>query len=188
MRKLQTSLDVVLIEPDVYQDPRGRFLETWSERRYAELGLPARFVQDNLSRSCRGTLRGLHLQTMPAAQAKLVYVLEGEVLDVAVDLRVDSPSFGKWVSETLSAENHRQLYIPEGFAHGFCVTSEHATFAYKCTEYYSPSAELSVAWNDPDLAIAWPVPEPLLSRKDAAAPRLRDIARHLLPRMSAGPA
>lgn len=187
MRLVQTKLPgVVIVEPDVYQDPRGYFLETWSERRYAELGLAARFVQDNLSRSSRGTLRGLHLQLPPAAQAKLVYVLEGEVLDVAVDLRVDSPSFGQWVGETLSVDNRRQLYIPQGFAHGFCVTSEHAVFAYKCTQYYTPAAELSVLWNDPDLGIEWPMSEPLLSKKDAIAPRLQEIARDKLPRVGPG--
>ena len=187
MRTVQTDLaGVVIVEPDVYRDPRGYFFETWSERRYAELGLPSRFVQDNVSRSCRGTLRGLHLQGSPMAQGKLVYVLEGEVLDVAVDVRVDSPSFGRWVGATLSAGNQRQLYIPPGFAHGFCVTSEHAVFAYKCTQYYARAAELSVSFCDPDIGIVWPVSEPLLSDKDAAAPRLRDIARDRLPRIEAG--
>jgi dTDP-4-dehydrorhamnose 3,5-epimerase len=187
MRVIQTKLaGVVVIEPEVYRDPRGLFLETWSERRYAELGLPARFVQDNLSRSSRGTLRGLHMQSPPTMQGKLVYVLEGEVLDVAVDVRVGSPTFGQWVGETLSADNNRQLYVPEGFAHGFCVTSEHAVFAYKCTHYYSAAAELSVLWSDPDLGIAWPIHEPLLSQKDASAPRLRDIPREKLPRLQAG--
>lgn len=184
MRVVATKLPgVVVIEPDVFADARGYFLESWSERRYAEAGVAGRFVQDNLSRSARGTLRGLHMQCGAAAQGKLVYVLEGEVLDVAVDLRVDSPSFGQWVAERLSVENHRQLFVPEGFAHGFCVTSEHAVFAYKCTQYYTPAAELSVLFSDPDLGIEWPVAEPLLSKKDAAAPRLRDIPREKLPRL-----
>lgn len=187
MRLLQTKLaGVVIVEPDVYEDARGYFFETWSERRYAELGLPSRFVQDNLSRSCRGTLRGLHLQLPPMAQAKLVFVLEGEVLDVAVDVRPNSPTFGQWVGESLSATNRRQLYIPEGFAHGFCVTSEHAAFAYKCTQYYAPEAELSLLYSDPDIGIEWPVREPLLSKKDAAAARLCEIARERLPGMHTG--
>jgi dTDP-4-dehydrorhamnose 3,5-epimerase len=187
MRLVQTKLaGVVIVEPDVYEDARGYFFETWSERRYAELGLPSRFVQDNLSRSCRRTLRGLHLQLPPMAQAKLVFVLEGEVLDVAVDVRSDSPTFGQWVAETLSASNRRQLYIPEGFAHGFCVTSEQALFAYKCTQYYAPTAEVSVLFSDPDIGIEWPVREPLLSKKDAAAARLREIPKERLPRMQVG--
>jgi dTDP-4-dehydrorhamnose 3,5-epimerase len=172
---------VLVIEPDVYQDDRGYFFESWSARRYAEHGLPASFVQDNVSRSSRGALRGLHLQLPPMGQGKLVHVLEGEVFDVAVDVRIDSPTFGKWIGETLSAQNSRQIYIPPGFAHGFCVLSEHALFAYKCTQYYAPSSELSVLWNDPDIGIAWPVKAPVLSNKDAAAPRLHAIARDRLP-------
>jgi dTDP-4-dehydrorhamnose 3,5-epimerase len=174
---------VFVIEPDVYQDDRGYFYESWSERRYAEQGLPERFVQDNVSRSSKGALRGLHLQVPPMSQGKLVQVLEGEVFDVAVDVRIDSPSFGQWVGETLSAQNRRQIYIPPGFAHGFCVTSEHALFAYKCTQYYAPGGELSVLWNDPDLGIVWPIKAPLLSKKDAEAPRLHAIARERLPSM-----
>ena len=187
MRLTTTHLPgLLLVEPDVFRDPRGWFLETWSERRYAEHGLKARFVQDSASRSCRGTLRGLHLQSPPFAQGKLVYVIEGEVFDVAVDLRIGSPSYGQWLGERLSAENGRQLYIPAGFAHGFCVTSETAVFAYKCTEYYTPSAELAVAWNDPALAIAWPETAPILSKKDAAAPRLEAIARDRLLKYGEG--
>jgi dTDP-4-dehydrorhamnose 3,5-epimerase len=174
---------VVLIEPDVYQDDRGYFFESWSERRYAELGVTAAFVQDNVSRSRRGTLRGLHLQLPPMGQGKLVHVIEGEVFDVAVDVRPDSPTFGRWLGELLSAQNRRQIYIPPGFAHGFCVTSEFASFAYKCTQYYAPGHEQSVLWNDPDIGIRWPIEAPLLSPKDAAAPRLRSIAADRLPRV-----
>jgi dTDP-4-dehydrorhamnose 3,5-epimerase len=187
MRMIPTKLvGLVRIEPDVYEDARGWFFESFSARRYAELGLPSEFVQDNASRSCRNTLRGLHMQSPPFLQGKLVYVLEGEVFDVVVDARVDSPSFVQWVGETLSADNRRQLYVPPGCAHGFCVTSEHAVFAYKCTTYYAPEAELSVAWNDPDLGIDWPSTAPLLSKKDAAAPRLRGIPRERLSKLVVG--
>ncbi len=151
-------------------------METWHHQRYAEAGLDAIFVQDNLSRSCRGTLRGLHYQD-PSPQGKLVSVLEGEVFDVAVDIRPASPTFGRWVSFYLSSDNHRQLYVPPGFAHGFCVTSESALFSYKCTDFYNPAAEGGIAWNDPDLAIHWPVNDPLLSPRDRQAPRLRDLVR-----------
>jgi dTDP-4-dehydrorhamnose 3,5-epimerase len=173
---------VMLIEPDVFKDPRGFFFESWSARKYEGLGLPSAFVQDNVSRSARGTLRGLHLQSPPQGQGKLVYVLEGEVFDVAVDVRVGSPTFGQWVGEVLSAENHRQLYLPPGFAHGFCVLSESALFAYKCTEYYAPTAEVSVLWNDPKIGIEWPVREPLLSKRDAAGTPLADVPHDRLPR------
>jgi dTDP-4-dehydrorhamnose 3,5-epimerase len=187
MRVLQTKLDgVLIIEPDVFGDARGYFLESWSQARYVEAGLPAQFVQDNVSRSARGTLRGLHLQSPPHGQGKLVHVLEGEVFDVAVDVRVDSPTFGRWVGERLSASNHRQIYVPPGFAHGFCVLSEHALFAYKCTTPYAPSAEVSVLWNDPEIGIDWPVREPLLSKKDVAAQPLRAIARERLPALGRG--
>jgi dTDP-4-dehydrorhamnose 3,5-epimerase len=144
------------------------------------VGLPDKFVQDNLSSSTHGVLRGLHFQN-PCQQGKLVYVLQGEVFDVAVDIRVDSPTFGHWTSCVLSGENLRQMYIPEGFAHGFYVTSEQALFVYKCTEYYSPAAEISIRWNDPDIGISWPAAAPALSAKDAAAPRLRDIPKERLP-------
>jgi dTDP-4-dehydrorhamnose 3,5-epimerase len=183
MKVAQTKLEGVLaIEPDVFGDPRGFFFESWSARKYAELGLPSAFVQDNVSRSSRGILRGLHLQSPPRGQGKLVYVLEGEVFDVAVDVRVGSPTFGQWTSEILSAENHRQLYVPPGFAHGFCVVSEQALFAYKCTEYYAPEAEISVLWNDPALAIDWPLREPLLSKRDASGVPLAQVERERLPR------
>jgi dTDP-4-dehydrorhamnose 3,5-epimerase len=182
MQAIPTDLpDVLRIEPKVFGDARGYFFETWQRDRYAELGLPREFVQDNVSRSQRGILRGLHLQE-PYGQGKLVHVLDGEVFDVAVDVRVGSPTFGRWVGEVLSSDNHRQLYIPPGFAHGFCVTSDSALLQYKCTDLYHPETELSVAWNDPKLAIPWPVKEPVLSKKDAAASRLADIPQARLPR------
>src|SRR4051812_17886674 len=182
MRVIPTKLaGLVVIEPDVFGDARGFFFESWSAQRYAEAGLPALFVQDNVSRSSRGILRGLHLQSPPMGQGKLVQVLEGEVFDVALDVRIDSPTFGQWVGESLSATNHRQMYVPPGFAHGFCVTSENALFAYKCTQSYAPAAELSVLWNDPEIGIDWPMAEPVLSKKDAAALPLRAIERARLP-------
>jgi dTDP-4-dehydrorhamnose 3,5-epimerase len=170
---------VLLIEPKAFGDARGFFLETWNARRYVEAGLPGTFVQDNVSFSQRGVLRGLHFQN-PHAQGKLVYVLQGEVFDVAVDVRPDSPTFGRWVGVTLSGQDHRQIWIPPGFAHGFCVTSETALFAYKCTDYYCPECEGAILWNDPDIGIAWPIETPSLSAKDAAAPRLRDVPRERL--------
>ncbi len=173
--------EVLLVEPKRFGDARGYFIETWHEQRYAAVGIELAFVQDNLSRSARGILRGLHLQH-PNAQGKLVYVLEGEVFDVAVDVRVGSPNFGKWTGALLSGADHRQLWIPPGFAHGFCVTSENAMFAYKCTALYSAADELGVAWNDPALAIPWPVAAPQLSAKDATLPRLADIDPARLPR------
>jgi dTDP-4-dehydrorhamnose 3,5-epimerase len=181
MKVNRTKLQgVFVIEPDVFADPRGFFLETWTHRRYAEAGLPSIFVQDNLSRSAQGILRGLHLQH-PHGQGKLVHVIHGEVFDVAVDVRVGSPTFGQWIGTSLSGDNHRQVYIPPGFAHGFCVVSEYALFSYKCTEAYHRETELGVAWNDPDIGIAWPITEPLLSAKDEKFPQLRDIAKDRLP-------
>jgi len=178
MKISETDLPGVLrIEPSVFEDARGYFFENFSERRFAEHGVPSRFVQDNVSCSAHGTLRGLHLQSPPFAQGKLVQVLYGEVFDVAVDVRHGSPNFGKWTGMALSALNRVQLYVPPGFAHGFCVTSEQAVFAYKCSEYYAPGSELTVAWNDPDIGIAWPIAAPALSPKDASAPRLRDLPR-----------
>jgi len=165
---------VVVIEPRVHGDARGYFLESWHRERYRDAGLPEAWVQDNLSRSARGVLRGLHLQS-PEPQGKLVSVLDGEVFDVAVDVRWGSPAFGRWTGVALSSENHRQLYVPEGFAHGFLVLSDRALFAYKCTRPYVPSAEVGVIWDDPDIGIAWPIEAPSLSAKDAALPRLRDI-------------
>jgi dTDP-4-dehydrorhamnose 3,5-epimerase len=173
--------DVLVVDPRVFGDDRGFFLETYSSARYAEAGIPANFVQDNLSRSARGVLRGLHMQH-PSDQGKLVHVLEGEVFDVAVDVRVGSPTFRRWVAFLLSAQNKRQLYIPPGFAHGFCVTSETALFAYKCTELYHPEHELGILWNDPDIGIPWPVQDPVLSGKDRIYPRLGDVPESRLPR------
>ena len=173
--------EILLIEPKVFNDARGYFIETFHVDRYAEAGINARFVQDNLSRSSRGTLRGLHLQH-PRSQGKLVGVVEGEVFDVAVDVRVGSPSFGKWTGAHLSARDHRQMYIPPGFAHGFCVVSEHALFAYKCTDVYLLQNEIGVAWNDPALAIPWPVSQPIISEKDQRFLPLAEIDPARLPR------
>lgn len=181
MKVTQTAIGgVLLIEPQVFGDTRGFFMETYEQNRYAEAGVAETFVQDNVSRSAQGILRGLHLQH-PHAQGKLVLVLEGSVLDVAVDVRVGSPTFGQHVAAELSADNKHQLYIPPGFAHGFCVTSEHALFCYKCTDFYHPETELSVAWDDPDLGIQWPVSEPKLSKKDLDGVRLKDIPKDRLP-------
>jgi dTDP-4-dehydrorhamnose 3,5-epimerase len=163
--------EVVVIEPDVHVDGRGFFLESYHADRYREHGIVDPFVQDNHSRSLAGTLRGLHLQ-IRHPQGKLVRVIEGEIFDVAVDVRRGSPTFGRWVGVTLSAANFRQCYIPAGFAHGFCVVSAVAQVEYKCTDRYDPSAEIGVAWNDPALAITWPTGEPLLSARDRQLPAL----------------
>jgi dTDP-4-dehydrorhamnose 3,5-epimerase len=171
---------LLIIEPRVFTDARGFFLETWHQARYQELGLPGQFVQDNLSCSTHGTLRGLHFQH-PNPQGKLVYVLQGEVLDVAVDIRVGSPTFGKSVCVMLSSDNRRQLYVPEGFAHGFCVTSANALVVYKCTDFYVPQSEGGILWNDPDLGIDWPVHSPILSDKDKRYIPLSQIPREQLP-------
>jgi dTDP-4-dehydrorhamnose 3,5-epimerase len=170
-----TIPDVLLVDPIVHRDERGFFLESWHEQRLASEGLVARFVQDNHSRSRQGTLRGLHYQ-VGQAQGKLVRVVQGEVYDVAVDLRRSSPTFRQWMHQRLSAENHRQLWIPPGFAHGFYVLSDSADLLYKCTSYYTAADDRSVRWDDPDLAIDWPLAgrAPRLSAKDAAAPLLRD--------------
>jgi dTDP-4-dehydrorhamnose 3,5-epimerase len=182
MRVEHTQLKpVLLIEPQVFGDARGYFFETWHKDRYAAAGVPRDFVQDNVSRSAHGILRGLHLQE-PFGQGKLVQVLDGEIFDVAVDVRFGSPNFGHWVGERLSAENHRQLFIPAGFAHGFCVLSETALLNYKCTELYHPETEISIRWNDPTLAITWPITDPVLSKKDAAGCLLHDIPKQRLPR------
>ncbi len=182
MRVTPTSLpDVLHVEPRVFGDARGFFVETHAEARYREHGIDARFVQDNVSRSAEGILRGLHLQH-PRGQGKLVWVLEGRVLDVALDVRVGSPTFGRHVAQLLDAERKNQLWIPPGFAHGFCVVSGPALFAYKCTEYYAPEHELTVRWDDPDLGIEWPIREPRLSDKDRAGSRLRDLDPSRLPR------
>jgi len=170
-----TPLDgVLLIEPLVLRDDRGYFLETWSRERYLGAGLPTDWAQDNLSSSVRGTLRGLHAQ-IAAPQGKLVRVVEGEIWDVALDIRPDSPGLGSWFGVTLSADNFRQLWIPPGFAHGFCVTGECAKVEYKVSAPYDAEDEVTVLWNDPALAIDWPVEAPLLSAKDAAAPTLAEL-------------
>lgn len=168
--------DVVLIRPKVFGDARGFFLESWEERKFADAGITAKFVQDNHSRSARHTLRGLHYQ-IQQPQGKLVRVVTGSVYDVAVDIRRSSPTFGRWVGVTLSAENRHMLWVPAGFAHGFVVLSESADFLYRCTDFYAPPYERAIRWNDPDLGIVWPLPQgidPILSPKDAAAPRFRD--------------
>lgn len=182
MKVEQTSLPgVVLISPKVFGDARGYFKETWSRQRYQDAGLPGEFVQDNLSLSRKGILRGLHFQN-PRPQGKLVQVLQGEVFDVAVDIRRGSPHFGRWFGTVLSAENHLQMYVPEGFAHGFCVLSEAAMFVYKCTEYYEPAADCSLRWDDPDIGIDWPLDDaPELSAKDKDALLLRDFPQDRLP-------
>jgi dTDP-4-dehydrorhamnose 3,5-epimerase len=166
MRFCETSIPgVIVVEPDVHRDARGFFLETFHAGRYAAAGLPEMFVQDNHSLSVRDTLRGLHMQVR-TPQGKLVRVVEGEIWDVAVDVRPGSPTLGRWTAETLSADNFRQLYIPPGCAHGFCVLSERAQVQYKCTELYSPNDEIGIAYNDPALAVVWPVTTPLLSTRD----------------------
>jgi dTDP-4-dehydrorhamnose 3,5-epimerase len=184
MEITETALPgVLLVQPKVFGDERGYFLETWAAVRYQE-ALGVDFVQDNLSKSRRGTLRGLHLQH-PHSQGKLVYVVTGEVFDVAVDVRVGSPMFGRWFGTLLSETNKHQLYVPPGYAHGFCVTSEEAIFAYKCTESYRPESELTIAYDDPSLAIDWPELAPILSKKDMAGVRLADVPKQRLPRYPA---
>lgn len=170
---------VVIVEPKVFRDDRGFFLESFQSEKYRAGGIDAVFVQDNHSYSVRGTLRGLHAQN-PSAQGKLLRVIAGEVFDVAVDARRGSPAYGRHVTAVLSAENFRQIYVPPGLLHGFVVTSEVAQVEYKCTTFYRPDAELCVAWNDPDLAIPWPISDPILSPRDAAAPRLRDVQHRLI--------
>lgn len=180
MNVIPCDLDgVLLIEPKVFGDARGYFLETWNRRRYHDAGLAVEFVQDNVSFSRKGILRGLHFQN-PNPQGKLLQVLQGEIFDVAVDLRRSSPTFGRWHGVTLSSENKRQFYVPPGFAHGFAVTSDTALVHYKCTELYSPADEATLAWDDPDVGISWPVSEPLLSDKDRRGWRLKDIPQSRL--------
>jgi len=182
VRILETTLPgVLIVEPQVFDDTRGYFMETYQRTRYADAGIDVNFVQDNLSFSRKNTLRGLHYQS-PHGQAKLVQVLQGEVFDVAVDIRRKSSLYGKWFGTKLSAENRRQLFIPTGFAHGYCVLSETASFHYKCSDYYAPECEGGVLWCDPDLGIAWPLGRPVLSAKDAAYPQLREVPVDRLPR------
>lgn len=175
MQITKTELDgVLIIEPKVHADVRGSFYESYVKRKYIEHGIVDEFIQDNHSISNKGVLRGLHFQENPT-QAKLVRVTRGEVFDVAVDIRKESSTFGKWFGVTLSEENHRQLYIPSGFAHGFCVLSDTAEFLYKCSDYYAPSGERAILWNDPDIGIDWPIKNPILSEKDKSAPRFKDL-------------
>ena len=179
MRFVPTDLPgVIVVEPDVHHDGRGFFLETYHAAKYAAAGIPGPFVQDNLSRSVRATLRGLHLQ-VARPQAKLLRVIEGEIYDVAVDVRRGSPTFGRWVGVTLSADSHRQCYVPAGFAHGFSVISETAQVEYKCTDLYDPASEIGIAWDDPEIGIQWPVKEPILSDRDRAHPRLAAVRDRL---------
>ena len=179
MRVTATSLpEVLVVEPDVHADGRGFFLESYQADRYRRCGIPGPFVQDNHSRSAAGTLRGLHLQ-LRHPQGKLIRAVEGEIFDVAVDVRRGSPTFGQWVGVTLSAENFKQIYIPTGFAHGFAVISQAAQVEYKATDFYDPSGELGIAWNDPALAIGWPSATPMLSARDARHPMLADVMDQL---------
>jgi dTDP-4-dehydrorhamnose 3,5-epimerase len=172
-----TKLDGVLVlEPRVHKDERGFFLESYSARTFEQRGIDTHFVQDNHSRSVKGTLRGLHYQ-VNQGQVKLVRVLSGTIFDVAVDVRWGSPTFGQWVGQELSAENFLQLYIPVGFAHGFCVLSDAADVAYKCSSYYAPADERGIAWNDPTIGIDWPVSDPILSARDQQQPTLQQIGR-----------
>lgn len=182
MKVLETGIPgLLIIEPVVHGDERGWFTESWQSERYAEVGIPGVFVQDNLASSRRGILRGLHVQN-PHAQGKLVQVLSGTVFDVAVDIRRGSPAFGQWAGVTLSGDNHRQLWVPAGFAHGYMVTSEQALFSYKCTDFYHPETEFSVRWNDPDIGIEWPQGlTPALSAKDETADVLKNIPVEQLP-------
>jgi dTDP-4-dehydrorhamnose 3,5-epimerase len=172
VRFLPTELPgVIVVEPDVHRDDRGYFLESFQREKYRAGGIPGPFVQDNESRSTAGTLRGLHLQTR-RPQGKLIRVIEGEIWDVAVDVRRQSPTFGRWSAVVLSAENFKQCYVPPGFAHGFCVTSPLARVEYKCTDVYDPGGEIGVVWNDPALGIAWPLERPILSDRDRRLPTL----------------
>ena len=180
MEFVTTALpEVIKIVPRVFSDERGFFMETWQAKKFTELGIDATFVQDNHSRSSRGTLRGLHAQ-LHKPQGKLLRASVGEIFDVAVDIRQGSPTFGKHVGVHLSAENFRQLYVPPGILHGFLVTSEFAQFEYKCTDVYNPATEFCVAWNDPDIGIEWPITSPILSEKDRCAPQLKDVEDKLI--------
>ncbi|HEY7151086.1 MAG TPA: dTDP-4-dehydrorhamnose 3,5-epimerase [Solirubrobacterales bacterium] len=178
-RRLETRLDgVVLIEPDVHGDERGFLVETFRDDAWRELGVGVDFVQDNHSRSSRGILRGLHFQTVPG-QAKLVRCLRGRIWDVAVDLRRDSPTYRQWEGHELDDERHRQLFVPVGFAHGFCVLSDVADVAYKLSSPYDPATEAGIAWDDPDIAVEWPITDPALSERDRTGPRLAEVADSL---------
>lgn len=181
MRVRDTDLiGLKLIEVDCFEDQRGFFMETWNRNRYHEQGIEVDFVQDNVSYSRESVLRGLHYQK-PCGQGKLVYVLHGEVFDVSVDIRQGSPTYGKWKGFYLSGDNKKQLYIPDGFAHGFCVLSKEALFVYKCTDYYRPESEMGIIWNDPDLGIEWPISNPVISEKDLQNPPLSSIDPAKIP-------
>ncbi|TAL85207.1 MAG: dTDP-4-dehydrorhamnose 3,5-epimerase [Rhodanobacter sp.] len=181
MKVIETTLPgALIIEPTVFGDARGFFYESYNQGTWRDAGFDVKFVQTNVSRSARGVLRGLHYQ-WPSPQAKLVNVLEGEVYDVAVDIRRGSPSFGQSAGVMLTAENHRHFWVPEGFAHGFCVLSEFATFSYQCTALYDAKADAGIRWNDAELGIDWPLSEPLLSDKDRKTPFLKDVAPERLP-------
>lgn len=178
--------EVILVEPRVFSDPRGFFMETYKRSEFAANGLPDLFVQDNHSHSTKGTLRGLHYQKLPQAQGKLVMAVQGEIFDVVVDIRRGSPHYGHWVGEVLSATNHWMLWVPAGFAHGFCVLSEEASVVYKVTGgEYNPESERGVIWNDPDIGIRWPLVTPLISEKDALLPTLKE-ADHNFVHQEAG--
>ena len=180
MKFLHTDLPgVVVVEPVVHRDSRGFFFESYHAERYKANGITATFVQDSQSKSARGTLRGLHLQVGPRAQAKLVRAIVGEIFDVAVDVRRGSPTFGKWTGVVLSADSFRQCYVPPGFAHGFAVMSEVAEIEYKCSDFYDPAAEIGIAWNDPALAIQWPIEHPILSGRDSSHPPLASLTDRL---------
>lgn len=167
--------DILIIEPRVFEDARGFFMETYHKDRYQKLGVNQSFVQDNLSFSVKNTLRGLHYQiTKP--QAKLIQVIEGEVFDVAVDIRTESPTFGQWFGTILSGENKRQVLVPAGFAHGFCVLSDQAFFSYKCSNFYDPEDERGILWSDPDIGIDWPIKNPIISEKDLQNPLITDLS------------
>ncbi len=167
--------DLILIESKAFQDDRGFFLENFKESTYSENGINTKFIQDNLSHSVIGVIRGLHFQKNPEAQAKLVSAIKGEIFDVAVDIRNNSPFFGKWVGVTLSEKNHNSLYIPEGFAHGFCVLSQTADVLYKVNKEYSPMNDSGIIWNDPKINISWPIKNPIISKKDSQLSNLKDV-------------
>jgi len=170
--------DVILVEAKSFPDERGFFLESFKESSFAVNGINTRFVQDNYSRSIKGVLRGLHFQKNPKAQAKLVITLRGKIFDVAVDIRKNSPTYGKWVSEILSEQNHKLLYIPEGFAHGYCVLSDDADIFYKVNQEYSPEHDIGFIWNDPEINIKWPIDKPIISEKDQKLPLLKNTGNN----------
>lgn len=181
MKIITTSIEgILIIEPKTFKDKRGFFMETYNRNRYNESGINATFVQDNLSYSLKNTLRGLHFQ-IKHPQAKLIQVVSGEIFDVAVDLRPDSVTFGKWTGIHLSDENRRQVFIPEGFAHGFCVLSEFALFYYKCSDFYAPDDECGIIWSDSDIGIEWPVENPIISEKDKQYQKLSGLTAEKLP-------